>query len=273
MAGLYPDVPNPRIAYDRDGTIYLVAGSRRDADMVILNREGNNSDQLNYGYSAGAQALIFPTPRTITHYFHATTFSGVQPIPLEWSNDTTNGVDGSWTTAVASMPQNTSVNPVYRTAIVAVAGITNVKSVRMNWSDFGTRCRPLALHLYGPPASTLRLWHATLNSELAGGAEFDWGDVTAGSGADRTFRVKNTSATQTAQSILLGTEILYDGSPTVPPQFTFSADGVNFSSSLNIGDLAPGAISGVITRRRGTPVGSPTGLWAPRFAAVAGAWA
>ena len=96
------------------------------------------------------------------------------------------------------------------------------------------------------------------------GTHIDWGDTVRGTSADRTFRVKNNSATLTANSIQLSTTVLTNTTPSLVNQFEYS-DGGAFAQTLDIGNLAPGAISPLITVRRNTDISATLSVWTARI--------
>lgn len=305
MAGFYPDVPGPRMAWDTDGSIAAelnaaataINGVLSPADCSTLNDEstaeiapaGSDSSSLTWF------SIMFPEPRDIvgvltSHRNGRGNENGT--VTVEVSSDTTNHLDGVWAEAVGSPTSN--VGPrisnrggLFRTGIRSVSG-SNVVGVRFglrqsdNASDRLLRIQ--AIHIYGSmtnPAvdsqDQLRLWHPTLDEEIVDGAWFDWGDVPRGiPGIDETrqFRVKNESATLTANTVSLGTEILTDGTVTVPPQFTFDVVGGTGYANPNteITSLGPGVISPVVTVKRVTPVNADLALFWPRIAVSVASW-
>ena len=76
----------------------------------------------------------------------------------------------------------------------------------------------------------------------------------------------------TAGSTRVAMEVLTDASPSVPAQHTLSYAGGSFLAQVNIGDLAPGAISGPVTMRRVTPTDAALGLWTFRVFAESTDW-
>lgn len=292
MAGSYPDAPGRRMVYDRDGTVVLFL--QNSATTVVDELSTGEKQQINRDDAAGdynisaMQSLdtwmcfLFPELRDITHYYVAvTTGAGtgsISPGNLQWSADTSNGIDGTWTNAANPFQWDTSqTTPNLRNNIDAVS-ISGAKAIRFFADNSGGQ-RTIhwqAIHLYGGPASgqnpdRLRLWHPTLDQEI-GGAYFDWGDVARSTSADRTFRVKNNSAALTANGIVVSLSALTDTTPSVPGQHLLSQDGVNFAATQNIGVLSPGAISPVLTLRRVTPSNAGLSLWWARVAAVATTW-
>lgn len=304
MAGFYPDVPGPRMPYDRDGTTGLrilpsvgTVSQLTALEMAALNDQ-SGSQVLGHDVNGLQRGIcfIFPEQRDIVGCWvtkrQDSAFS-ITPNALQSSNDTTNGIDGTWTTVVTPWTAETTPStagatfpvskPLMRTSILAaVAG--PVRALR--W--LGTMVSGATLtdiwgtiHVYGEPSSgailhRLRIWHPTLNQEVDP-AHFDWGDVPRGSSATKDFRIKNDSATLVANSVSVSHEVVGSGTDNVGvvpvvPQFLLS-DGGAFDASLLVGPLAPGAISGVLTVQRTTPVGADLGLWLTlRMVALAGSW-
>lgn len=287
MSGNYPDPPAAhRMAWDRDGTIFVTLRTDTGAVTTRTQTEMNNvndqdTDQVNLSTTSGMSifkfCLIFPELRDITHYAIGATFGGgVTPGTLQWSPDTTNGFDGTWNT-VASPWVNKGTNVSLLRSPDAVT-INGAKAVRWgaNSGSFTQDFATVFAHFYGGPAAgqnpdRLRLWHPSSDAEMLG-PNFEFGNIARSTSADKTFRIKNNSATLTANGVVLSLGALTDTSPSVPGQYLLSQDGVNFAATQNIGNLAPGAISGVMTLRRVTPSNAVLGLWWARVLAVATSW-
>lgn len=287
MAGAYPDVPAHRMAWDRDGTVGLIFNGGFGAAPVTMSAAqraaGNNewSDFMHFWDNAGTfgYAFVFPEARTVVGYsLQIAGTAGSTVNSVQWSPNTTNGQDGTWNNATQLDFLNnggTANTPYMRNSIMAMgaaAGATGVRFVRTGGN--GSHHPTTNWHLYGAPLSAphrLRFWHPTSDAEV-GGAYFDWGDVPRSTEILRDFRVRNPSATLTAGGVVVSSEALTPGSPSHASMHTFSLDGVNFFSSLNIGNLAPGAVSATVRVRRATPSESQLGLWWTRIVAHAGAW-
>lgn len=279
MAGTYPDVPGHRMAYDRDGSagaIVETSGgvtSLSGGDMVTINDEA--SGYVAMSPSTKSLAIIFPELRDVVGYaavYEST--DGSAPSTVYTSVDTTNGYDGTW------VNRGTFVNTTIGAGLRTIQSVTwsGIKAVRFHGAggNFGGSNRFLAIHVFGTPASgqnpnRLRLWHPTLDQEITG-AYFDWGDVPRSTALTKQFRVKNNSSTLTANSVALTREALTDTSPTNVSAHEFSTDGVNYAGTVNIGNLAPGAISSVLTMRRTTPSTAVLSLWWARIVASASSW-
>ncbi len=286
MAGFYPDVPAPRMPYDRDGTQVFKVDTANSisqlsaANVTALNDEGNS---LWSGGSGKWLGFIFPELRDITAMFIANYNGWGDPNvgQVAWSTDTTNILDGTWTQAYASFTalSSTALIPDYRTNIQPVTGLSGIKAIRFYWTQGGasTNVNWRAVHFYGNITAgenpdRLALWHPTLDQELPG-AWFDFGDKARTMTDTRTFRVKNLSPSLTAQTVSVDREALTDTTPTVVSMHTLSSDGVTFVTSLSLGNLAPGAISPVLTVKEIIASNAVLGPWAVRIYADAASWA
>lgn len=292
MAGFYPDVPAPRMAYDRDGTVvcninFNVASS---TPLTLAQVQAiNNESTTSYSYTGSqgqsiAAAFIFPQNRDIAGYRISRSFAGqITTGALESSVDTTNGLDGTWVSVANPHTTTSAFDKITMRTIDAVA-ISTVKAIRFRYSSGGSGGQSIVhymVHLYGAVSvgetpDRLRMWHPTLDEPLddntsADGAYFDWGDIQRNTTSDKTFRIKNTSATLTANGIVISQDTLTDTSPTVNSQFTFS-DGGAFAASIDIGSLAPGTISPVITKRFARPSNATLSLWTSRTIADPTSW-
>lgn len=289
MAGNYPDAPGPRMAWDADGSVLVRNAAGVPTVLTLANAQALNDEADTADVSGAANTInwytvIFPELRDIAGYFFSwgggansfVTFAG-----MGWSPDTTSGLDGTWNTvagAVSATPVATSTpptKPTYRTSIQTKA-LPGCKAVRLGVQDnnaFGPFAR--ALHLYGAPSAAagnrLELWHPTLTQRL-GPADLDWGNAAQGSTAIRQFRVKNASASQTANTITVSLDALTDSSPTQVSQHSLSSDGSTFTGTLSLGNLAPGAISSILHLKRTQSATAALGLWSLRLKAVPVSW-
>lgn len=283
MAGNYPDVPAPRMAYDRDGSTAF----RLNTDNTITTLSSAQALTMNDESSSGVSTpsmggtwtvyfgVIFPQARDISGVTISGSNGGDYISDLfQTSVDTTNGLDGTWVTQIASPTIiGSAVTPTYRTAINSVA-VTNIQGVRYRarkvlGAASGTQTC-YALHLYGSISNksgvdALRIWHPTLNEPLdennsADGAYFDWGNIQRNTTSDKQFRIKNESLTLTANGIIISQQTPTDTTPSVNTMFSFS-DGGAFAASIDIGNLAPGAISPIITKRFTRPSNAVLSLW------------
>lgn len=275
MAGNYPDVPGNRIPYDRDGTAVFLNPSMTTA-ATAAQVQGLNSEApylIGRNFNATALTLLLPRPLDLVGLMVGYGGGYMQDTnaAVMVSSDTTNGVDGTWR-SVTVTAHNVAV-VVFRTGISAVSE-ASVIGIRVTYST-GDYYYVANLHVYGSPSTTptnnLVLYDPTSDARV-GGAYFDFGDVPQTTTADKLFRVHNNSATQTASTITISCETLTDTTPSVPPQFTFSTDGVTFASTVTLASLAPGTTSSTITVRRTTPSNAVLSLWWARIVASAASW-
>lgn len=287
----YPSVPSNRLALDGDGTIFLKADpsntitSLTAGDATAVMNENDDSAVFVNSGSWGRFIAIFPRTLDISGLFIQTLYYDVngggswQTPAVEWSPDTTTGLDGTWSTVsgVTNRHFNVSgaVSPGYRNAISSVS-LTGVKAIRVNanagyYSGLGMQ----AFHVYGRPSSTsfdhLEFWDDSGVARLSG-SYLDWQDVARNTTATKIFKVKNMSGSLTAQSVVLSFETLTDTTPTFSGTHTFSTDNVTYTSTLSLGNLAPGALSPVIYVKKTTPSNAVLGLAAGRIKANISGW-
>lgn len=284
MAGNYPDVPAPRMAYDMDGSTMFMLNPNTNAltllsggGLASLNSETGTAAVFGYGSGGYYRGIIFPQLRDVSAYFinnNGNTYQWSYGA-TQVSTNTTNGIDGTWTTIESNFSFSTIAN--YRSAIKTVTGATGIIAIRFyagagpgsitnNWGAF---------HLYGQYSAAgdrLLMWDPALDQAL-GGAALDFGDVQQGNIQTKTFRIKNQSATLTANSITIDDQALTDFTPSIPPQYDYSLDGgATYTQTLSIGNLGPGAISSVITVRKSTPNNAALSLHTLRITATASSW-
>lgn len=281
MAGNYPDAPSWRMAWDRDGSQGFIISSTNaitqltSAQMITLNNESDDTILAASTNVSGSCVVIFPELRDLDGFFMNVSGGPQSPV-VQVSADTTNGVDGTWTQISSTGFPTGTTKPTMRTGIVSTTSL-NVKAVKFRVTNGPSNQWFIhSLHLYGEPVpganpNRLELWHPTLDQKLTP-AHLDWGDVPRGSSADRQVRVKNLSPSQTAGAVRVAMEALTDATPSVPAQHTLSHNGSAFLAQVNVGDLAPGAISTPVTVRRVTPTNATLGLWTFRLFAESGAW-
>lgn len=295
MAGSYPDVPGRRMAYDRDGTsvvdLYINGGTTSAvsaANIGAINDEDSSSyvafDNAILGGHTVGLGFLFPEQRDLVAY-HADTNSFISgstpgaPLQLQWSNNTTNGIDGTWTNILTNWADDASsvvsMRDNVRTA--SASGATAVRFLFRMASGSGRTFEPRTFHLYGSPSSGAApdrlLFYDPVSAAEVGGAYFDWGDIARGSSVSRDFRIHNPSSTLTANSVVVSIEALTDTSPSNTGQHEFSTNGGStWATTASVGNLAPGSTSSTITVRRVTNTSAVLGLWWARLVASASSW-
>lgn len=285
MAGSYPDAPGRRIAYDGDGTIVTKQARDYTPQEVLTASEsaelnGNDADQ-NSGVDFGDNNQVnylrffFPEPRDIAGIYAASDENPGPACPVDVSADTTNGIDGTWTNLVPDLDwRGRPPTPDdWRTEITTVTA-TAVRAVRMTYFAVrgDGRAYPYCVHLYGQIASgetpDRLVWLDSANNVYTG--PIDYGDIPRGSATDTTIRLRNQSATLTAEDVTLTAEALTGDSGD---WYTFSEGGGQFTGTLTLGSsVGPGADSAAVTVRRVVPDAEPVGLHEGRLVAAVGSW-
>lgn len=273
----YTALPDHRIPYDNDGTLVYfgsgVVGATTAATGAQL-LELQDEDYVTTGPtgSSGTTAtgmtifFFFPHQSEVTGIFCVADF-GLINLPLG-SNDTANGVDGTWETA--SLPGG-APSPTGQVATVDSwrAGIKPIsftgpkKNVRISLGTGGGGCTWAIAHIYGEAAAG-QMAHdlVFLDPDLGAGIAFpapeDFGDQPLGTTVVRPFRLKNTSGSRTATTINIQCN---------DPDFTIgeSASGP-WVVTINVASLAAGAETATFYTRCTTP--APGAPLKPRFARI-----
>jgi hypothetical protein len=283
----YPTPTSYRMAYDADGTqVFSKARTSGGAvaqltapQVASINGEVAQTTlaiNADTDISAGAAAqlsFVFPQRRDLIGVFvwaMTSNQGGTANCIVDTSQDTTNGIDGTWTAQTSQFVAESVMLPNYRTAIRGVSA-PNVVGVRLRFSlALQFSVLPGAVHLYGgftnPSFDRLAIWHPTLNQELT---YQDFQDQTRGTTQTVQFRVRNMSSSLTANSVSVSTSVLTDTTPTVASQITYSSDNSTYSSILNLGNLSPGTTSGVLYMRNSLLSTAAISLWAGRIRASA----
>ncbi len=216
--------------------------------------------------------FFFPEQREVTAFALMRT-SGAgngwadYPPAMSGSNDTTNGMDGTWETASfpggVPGPNNTTVVDYWRSTIKAISFTGGKRTIRTKWGATGlinVFSDYSLVHLYGEkvagqtPDDIIYIDHDTTP-----GVEFasleDFGDQPLGTSVIRQFRLKNTSAALTANTINIQCN---------DTDFTIgeTASGP-WVATINIASLVPGAQSATLYTRCTTP--APGSVLGPRF--------
>lgn len=287
------------MAYERDGTAVVVTETTSTVEtvrqltvqqMTYLNDERSDTWNIlnNYDFAGtlGMSTLtfVFPELRNISGYFiHRSNASGEAAFSsvtgIQTSANTTNGINGTWSTASASVSNGTSNYPNYRTVnTVAFLSVKAIKFRFAGWSEVYSQsiynATMMSVHLYGEKTTTgnsLVFWHPTANTALVP-ADIDFGDIRRETTTVKTFRVKNASASLTANNVSL-TVVSNSGQSSVIGEHTFSTDGgTTYGASRTISSIAPSAISSVIRLRRLTTASSLLATHSSTVSAVAGSW-
>lgn len=280
MAGSYPDVPGYRFAYDQDGTVVVdhnfMTSTVTTLTSTNLNTLNNEDPTQQYGVAyvtnnTGTVAYLFPEQRSITGVLLNCLWVAHT---VEWSNNTTNGADGTWTNVVGVTRQNTASHLNLRTGISTI-NVVNVTALRFNYSGGNINQRFIRnIHLYGSIAtaeSPDRLRIVDLGDDDIA-AQLDFGNLAQRASSTRQFKVKNNSTTLDANNITVSLDAPTNASPSLIGQYQVSTDNVAFANAVNIGTLAPGAESGTMYVRLNPASNAQLGPWTARIIANAVSW-
>lgn len=270
------------MAWDEDGTIFwsatttggqagtftssvLPGAERTIAEKGKHNNEGtiSGADILECGGGPGSNArvfqMIFPEKRdvyAVAYWAHAVNTdqatAPMAPRDMQYSVNTTNGIDGTWvsifvTYPISPTPWNVySWDHWYRIGIVSAAPfpVLGVRAIRWRQdTQYGliTTGYFHHIHVYGDKA-TGATPDRLLFIDNVTGLEFtkplDWGDVPRGTTLNHAIKIKNNSATLTANTVLLDFEALTGLSDQ---WHTMSDSGGAYGATLTITSIAPGA--------------------------------
>lgn len=272
----YLALPDRRMPYDADGTLVYLGSLTSGAVNLVADPEKLELQDDDFAYAlisptgiSGAFTLFlfFPEQREVTGIY---TRWGQEPGSgnvamaadgLTGSNDTTNGLDGTWETASlpGGVPTFTN-NFSWRAEIKAVSFTGPKKNIRVVTAG---NDRPRILHLYGEAAGGQMAHDLIFIDQDAGTpAEFqspeDFGDQPLGTTVVREWRVKNTSASRTATNVNLQCN---------DADFTIAENPAGpWLQTIALASLGPGVESPTYYVRCTTP--APGAPLKPRFARI-----
>jgi hypothetical protein len=288
MSGNYPSPTARRINYNLDGTrLWYKTANIASPPLVEDNTFMDNMNDE----SGGTTPVITLQWNSVTNPGHGpfvllkfanpVNITGIKGwtggvVSVAMSNDTTNGVDGTWTAGAGYTPATTGTQLEWsRTGTITPQTFTGFRWLRLTLATGTTGSRGLGKTvIYGGPAAVtdaLDFWHPTVDV-TAPPDLFEFGDRARGTSSTKTFRIKNLSSILKAKTISVTRIALTDTAPSVPGFHLFSLDGVTWIGSLNLGDLAPGAISPVIMLKQDTPVNAVLSLWQMIVVATPNTW-
>ena len=267
----YTALPDMRMPYDNDGS---VVGDMHPTGGVQAWLSGAEKIALNgYDYASisgsGGAIMFFPEQREVTAcYIRSHDYYGNKApyTSFQGSNDTANGLDGTWETATMGGGYPAWVNNYsWREGIKPVSFTGGKRTIRYQG---GSPYLEMA-HIYGEkvagqtPDDIIYIDHET-SPGVGYQAPEDVGDRPLGTTVTRQFRIKNTSGTKTANTVNIQCN---------DSDFVISTDNATWVVTINIGSLAAGAESSTMYVRNTTP--NPGGLLGPRFARIittVGSW-
>ena len=259
MAGSYPDPPSYRMAWHRDGTQLVSMTSFLNFSQISLDRLNSESGAITL--TSGQVCVIFPEHRDLDAIWLNGTAGAVA---TQVSVDTTNGLDGVWTTGPTVTAGGDSGNPLgagWRNSI-ASSTTFGIRAIRFTVANLRN------IHLYGEIAPTetekrIEFWHPTIDQKINVNT-FDWGDCPLYSSGQVSFRLKNMSPTLTAFNVIVSMLALTDTTPSVPAQHYLSDDAAHWAATVDAGAIASDGMSPILYLRRVTP--SDADLIPPRWA-------
>jgi hypothetical protein len=292
MSGAYPDAPGRKMNVYSDGTMVLQSsvssGTPRKASgvmsdisnsatlLTLLDHNNVSDFEAPNGGEDYPLVYIFPELRDIDGTF----FSGYSTSGgyyLGTSTDTTNGLDGSWTTQTTTrtvFAPNVFVIPGYRddvyewtaSAVRALQWVAEDQSA----NAFGIR----AAEIFGEIASGETPDRIILLDDDTGlevSIPQDWGDRPRGTARDKLLRLKNNSGSLTASTIDVGrgrTEtITTDASSWIELD-----NGAGFGSTFQVSSLTSGSTD-TFTVRQVIPDAAIPGLYETWIDITVASWA
>lgn len=279
--GLYDLPPSRRFAYDRDGSVwyYRQAGSAWTALSQAWIDELNDEDNTNLSWPT-TQAdpleivIIFPELREIDGLFCGSqiyaSFSFISS--FEWSADTTNGTDGTWSSPT-SLSHHGTPYAQYRDDIETTV-ISGARAIRFKLPKDGLsygvwKC----VHIYGSVTSATEDRIYFLDpyfSDAVFTQPLDYPEIPRGTTSTRPLKLKNASPTLTASTVQITAEDLY---LEAGDWYDFSLDGLtSWESTLLVGTFTPGEVK-TIYMRQAIAEAATLGLQTGRLRVNVGSWA
>lgn len=256
---------------DKDGTVGK--GGSAGSTLMSLSDLKNVNNYINgdgYSNGEGYITFIFPEARDILAYSVTASWrSDSQPIlSIKGSSDTTDGIDGTWSVLDSPPTVDVTTNSLTRTRTPKAVSWLNIKAVQFYGYAYQTALTIYEVHFWGTYTLTgLLLTHPTLDQPLTA-SDMDFGDVQRNGMVQKSFRVKNVSA-QTANDVIVALDNTGSGSMYAGTNLTL---GIT-AKSLNIGNLAPGALSSVIVAQRDVGPAEAQGVQgSTRLSATASSW-
>lgn len=300
--GFWPDPPSRRLAYDEDGTIVSMVASNFSSvsEFNTDSKKTLNDESGTYlwGDVNFYITFIFPEKRDITHYYgvvqktyhYAGTAGGV----VQWSNDTTTGMDGTWTTVASSWtlnsnngqgantPLTTPGFPDMRTQIQSLP-VSGIKAIRFYVYAPGWQEESLlyTMHLYGH--KTAGETPHRVDFCYADGAElvqdFDYGDQPRGSvriwSPTDTWNIgsglylRNRSPDKVANDVVISFQNL---TSNMVNRLTISKDNISYGTQVSWTEIQPLQIVGPLYVKHDVPDSTTLGLYTSRLKLVVGEW-
>lgn len=289
MAGIYPDVPSRRHAYDVDGSVFLylqktsfsnaavgtlppTAYAENQTVLDSLQSE-DMADSVNTGYVDSSWfTILFPEKREIDGIWFQHTNKSGGSMWSTYSLNSTNGIGGTWTSLTYVGELGIPGADAYRQDITSKA-VSNVKALMVaHYAGAQDSQYCYGLHIYGtitPGETPDRLiFLDTLFGDAVFTKVLDYGDVPRGQTSSRTFKVKNNSSTKQANTVQVTAEDVYLGAGS---WYTFSDDDVSYQATFPVGNLGTGATKTLYIKQI-VPDAAVPGPFAARIKANQASW-
>lgn len=276
LAANYPALAGYRRALDVEGCRVFQYGSSHYSQSALNLSASQESRTPSIGGGEGAIiCFFFSQPMDVDGWVASHTHGGSSTY---YSTDAVNPEAATWNYLGASAAPNLMWH-VMRANVVS-STLLGVRAFRVNVGGGGAYGDSVSLrgfHVWGEPTDPatnnphrLEIWHPTLDQKIAP-TDLDHGDVDVGTSSTVTFRVKNRSASQTANAIIVTSSLDEDTSPSLGT-VTQVDTGSGFVAQSNIGNLAPGAVTSVFSQRTSPIAGTPYGPFGLRITATPGSW-
>lgn len=281
----YAPAPDLRLQFNEDGSaVYkqanagggiLATATQGQMDALISESCGNA-----FAVAATERiGVLFPARTNVRGLFIANNGTTASNGEVRWSDDTTDGINGTWTTWTSVLPVPvvpSARNDIWRTNLISTeaVGMTNIRGITI--SSPSTLGSIRALHLYGQAgalAPTPWLYLSRLDSDPLRGADVDFGDAPRGASRTVALRVSNQRSGFIARSVIASLVALTPSSPTLASMTTFSADGVTFAAGpFNMGDQYPHTGDGRLYVRLAPTAAAQLSYWRQRIKLAATTW-
>lgn len=281
----YPTLPDRAIPYHMDGTVIkaisLSSGTMKNysaSEMEELNDQDYTDVEASRGDVNDERTVIFFPHKMDIYGLFGLAYcydNWSEPIDVEWSDDTTNGVDGTWqnVTAPSGFNGKTHNFDSWREDVADIEAL-GCTALRIHWEDNHTGVldyKLRILHLYGQKTAGEEPDDIIFLDPDNADAEFPTpmvhGDIPAGTSNILQFKIKNTSSSLTASNIDL---VVNDPEDIVRIS---DSSGGPWNVSMNLSSLGPGATSAVYYVKAEAPA-PPTALEPKRapIEVTVGAW-
>lgn len=266
----YLAITSRRMPYDIDGTAIGYGSSGVGGGVTSWVSSSNaialNNESLSNAYNSRHDHtfwFFFPEKREIEHLAFAATAVKSLAYTVYGSNDTTNGMDGTWEACVfpnGAPLINVSNVDSWRSDLKPVSFSEPKKVLRIGFTGLTDRTVKL-IHIYGRKASgetpeDILICDASTGNELT--ALMDWGDRPEGTTVIKSFKIKNTSTTKIANNV----NLQLDHADFL---MSFSSSGP-WQATLDISSIPPNSLSAEIFVRNA--LGPPLLTLGPKAARV-----